>query len=202
MPQLQAGLEPIDDFCDEFSKLLGDIPQKTDKNAIILQAMLIDTILGSMLAIADEASLYLLEFVGQKGLEREIKRLRHRGFTIIPGNTLPLTSIKAELSAYFEGGLTQFKTPHLIFGSPFQQQVWGALCQIPYGETRSYAGQAASLGKPNSYRAVANANAANQLSIIIPCHRVIASNGTLGGYAGGLGAKQWLIEHERKHKKD
>jgi AraC family transcriptional regulator of adaptative response/methylated-DNA-[protein]-cysteine methyltransferase len=168
---------------------------------IILKTAWIDTVLGPMIAMADDASLYLLEFVTRKKLDREVDRLRRRGFAFTPGNALPLTSIEAELKAYFEGKLTQFKTPYLVLGSPFQQQVWQALCQIPFGETRSYAEQAMSLGKPGSYRAVANANGANQLAIIVPCHRVIASNGTLGGYGGGLAVKQWLIEHEKRHKK-
>ncbi len=159
--------------------------------------MRIDTILGPMMAIADDTSLYVLEFLTRKGLEREIEHLKHRGFAITPGNTAPLTSIETELKAYFAGRLTQFKTPYRVFGSPFQQQVWQALCQIPYGETRSYKEQSISLGKPKGYRAVANANGANQLAIIIPCHRVIASDGSLGGYGGGLTIKQWLIEHER-----
>lgn len=77
---------------------------------------------------------------------------------------------------------------------------WQALTLIPYGETRSYAQQAQSLGKPTAYRAVANANGANSLSIIIPCHRIINSSGNLGGYGGGIARKQWLLEHERKNK--
>ena len=86
-----------------------------------------------------------------------------------------------------------------MFGSPFQRQVWQVLCGIPYGETRSYAEEAISMGKPSAYRAVANANGANQLAIIIPCHRVIASDGTLGGYGGGIAVKQWLLEHEKRY---
>lgn len=165
-----------------------------------LKSILIDTILGTMIGIADDTHLYLLEFLTRKGLEQEIERLKNRGFTIITDNALPLTSIETELKAYFAGKLLQFKTPYRIFGSTFQQQVWRALCQIPYGETISYADQAKYLGKPNSYRAVANANGANQLAIIIPCHRVITSQGSLGGYGGGLEVKQWLIAHERQHK--
>ncbi len=169
--------------------------------AMILKTARIDTVLGPMIAISDDTSLYLLEFVTRRGLEREVERLRHRGFAMVPGNALPLTSIETELAAYFEGKLTQFKTPCRTFGSPFQQLVWQVLCQIPYSETRSYAEQSICLGKPSAYRAVANANGANQLAIIIPCHRVIASDGSLGGYGAGLAVKQWLIEHEKRHKK-
>lgn len=163
---------------------------------IILKTSWIDTVLGPMIAVADDTFLYLLEFITRRKLEQEIDRLRHRGFDIITGNASPLESIKEELKAYFEGHLTQFKTPYRVFGSPFQQQVWQSLSQIPYGETRSYKEQSLSLEKPNGYRAVANANGANPLAIIIPCHRVIASNGSLGGYSCGIEIKEWLIEHE------
>ena len=74
------------------------------------------------------------------------------------------------------------------------------MCQIPYGETRSYAEQAQSIGNATACRAVANPNGANQLAIIIPCHRIINSDGQLGGYGGGIARKQWLIEHEQRYK--
>ena len=87
-----------------------------------------------------------------------------------------------------------------MFGSDFQQKVWQALLKIPYGETRSYAAQAAAMGFPKATRAVANANGANQLAIVIPCHRIINSNGALGGYGGGVARKEWLLQHEAKYK--
>jgi AraC family transcriptional regulator of adaptative response/methylated-DNA-[protein]-cysteine methyltransferase len=166
----------------------------------VLKSTRIDTVLGPMIAIADDTALYLLEFMTRRGLEKEIERWGRCGFTITPGDTPPLQSVTTELHAWFEGTLTQFKTLFRMFGTPFQQQVWQALCDIPYGETRSYREQAVSLGKPKSYRAVANANGANQLAIIIPCHRIIASDGTLGGYGGGLAVKKWLLEHEQHAK--
>lgn len=179
------------------------LQQKSNNAPISLKTTKIDSPLGPMIAIADEASLYLLEFVTKRGLERELDRLQQRGFDLAPGMTPILMSIEAELHAYFAGKLMAFKTPYHVFGSPFQQQVWKALSAIPYGETRSYAAQAASLGKPTAFRAVANANGANQLSILLPCHRVIASDGSLGGYGGGIQAKEWLLNHEKSnfHKK-
>lgn len=196
---LEAGYEYSSDV---FAKIIADAPHQISEENLVLQAAEIDTPLGTMVAMADEKSLYLLEFVAtRRGLEREIKCLRKRGFVIIPGITAPILSIKNELEAYFEGILTEFKTPYQVFGSSFQQQVWQALCHIPYGETRSYAQQSALLGRANAYRAVGNANGMNQLAIIIPCHRVIASDGTLGGYGGGLSIKQWLLHHEKKHKR-
>lgn len=196
--QLEAGFESGSGFRDAFSKIFGDVPARAGQQTMVLKADWIDTVLGPMIAIADEHALYLLEFVTRRGLEKEVERLRRRGFAIIPGNTAPIQSITQELAAYFSGTLTEFKTPYRVFGSPFQQEVWQALCKIPYGETKSYLEQAVFLGRPSAYRAVANANGANQLAIIIPCHRIIASDGTLGGYGGGLAVKQWLLEHEKR----
>ncbi len=160
-----------------------------------------DTLLGPMLAIADDQALYLLEFQQRRGLEREIERLRVKiKSAIIPGSTGPIASIEKELKAYFSGDLKTFKTPIKLLGSPFQNLVWEELRQIPYGETRSYTQEAVAIGKPSACRAVANANGANQLAIIIPCHRIINSNGDLGGYGGGINHKQWLLDHEKKNK--
>lgn len=160
----------------------------------------IHTKIGPMLAIADNNALYLLEFAKKKRLEHEITRLQNRGFTIHPGDSRPLQSIESELTAYFEGKLARFKTSYRCFGSEFQQHAWQALSQIPYGETRNYQEQARAINKPSAYRAVANANGANQLAIIIPCHRVIKSDGSCGGYGGGSPIKQWLLEHEQLHQ--
>lgn len=164
----------------------------------VLKSSWIDTPLGPMLAIANDELLYLLEFVDRRGLEREIERMRQRTKSaIIPGHTSPIASIEKELDQYFEGTLHQFKTPLFLLGSPFQKQVWAELQRIPSGETRSYADLAQAIGRPTAFRAVAQANGANQLAIVIPCHRVINSNGDLGGYAGGISRKQWLLDHER-----
>lgn len=167
---------------------------------IPLHAAWFETVLGSMLAVADESELYLLEFATRKGLTKEMARLHARGFATVSGSTPPIDSIQQELEAYFAGTLTQFKTPYRMFGTTFQQEVWRILCDIPYGETRSYQEQAILLARPKAYRAVANANGTNQFAIMIPCHRIIASDGTLGGYGGGLAAKKWLLEHEQRYR--
>jgi len=198
--QFAAGYESSSGFHDTFATILGVIPERIDKQCTVLKAACVDTVLGPMIAIADEQALYLLEFGTRRGLEREIERLRQRGFAIIAGTTAPIKSIMSELKSYFAGQLQQFKTPYRVFGSSFQQQVWDTLCRIPYGEMRSYAQQALLMGKPTAYRAVANANGMNQLAIIIPCHRIISSDGSLGGYGGGIAVKQWLLEHEQNHK--
>jgi AraC family transcriptional regulator of adaptative response/methylated-DNA-[protein]-cysteine methyltransferase len=100
------------------------------------------------------------------------------------------------LGIYFSGVNHEFITPLALLGSPFQVQVWEELIRIPKGETRSYAQLASAIGRPSAYRAVARANGANQIAIVIPCHRVINSSGELGGYGGGIKRKQWLLDHE------
>lgn len=195
--QLFAGYESSSGFRDAFSRIMGESPTKLEYNKI-LKASWLDTPLGPMLAIADESALYLLEFVERRGLEREIERLRLKTRSaIIPGNTPAISSIKNELLQYFDHKLKIFNTPLFLLGSPFQQRVWEELNKIPLGETRSYAQIARAIGKPTAFRAVAQANGANQIAIVIPCHRVINTNGDIGGYGGGLSRKKWLLSHEK-----
>jgi AraC family transcriptional regulator of adaptative response/methylated-DNA-[protein]-cysteine methyltransferase len=199
--QLDNGYESSSGFRDAFTKVMGAAPTKFDKHHAILKSTWIDTQLGPMLAIADEAFLYLLEFVDQHGLESKVERLRtNLHAVIIPGHTQIIQQIEFELKKYFEGSLKEFKTPIQVLGSPFQQLVWRGLMGIPYGQTRSYGDQARALGKETAYRAVASANGANKIAIVIPCHRIINSNGELGGYSGGIHRKKWLIAHEKQHQ--
>ncbi|GIP51112.1 bifunctional transcriptional activator/DNA repair enzyme AdaA [Paenibacillus vini] len=195
--QLASGYDSSSGFRDAFSRIMGAPPTLLDDSRI-LKATWLDTQLGPMVAIADEKELYLLEFVDRRGLEREVERLRTRlKAAIIPGQTAPIQSIERELTQFFDGSFTEFQTPLHLMGSPFQKSVWEQLRQIPPGETRSYADIALALGKPTAYRAVAQANGANQLAIVIPCHRVINSDGGLGGYGGGVARKEWLLNHEK-----
>jgi methylated-DNA-[protein]-cysteine S-methyltransferase len=109
-----------------------------------------------------------------------------------------LREAAAQLQAYFAGKLRRFDLPLAPRGTLFRQRVWKALCDIPYGETISYAELARRVGSPRGYRAVGQANGANPIAIIVPCHRVIAADDTLGGYGGGLPRKRWLLELEGK----
>jgi methylated-DNA-[protein]-cysteine S-methyltransferase len=104
-----------------------------------------------------------------------------------------------QLCAYFAGNLTQFRLPLDIEGTEFQKRVWSVLETIPYGETRSYGQIAELLKQPSAVRAVGAANGSNPLPIVVPCHRVIGSNGKLVGYGGGLPLKRWLLDFERNH---
>lgn len=195
--QLEVGYESSSGFRDAFSRIMGAAPTLLGHNNV-LKASWLDTQLGPMLAIADEYVLYFLEFVDWRGLERDIERLREKTKSaVIPGHTPPIQSITFELKQYFDGTLKNFKTPHILLGSSFQKSVWEELRKIPLGETRSYANLARALGRPTAFRAVARANGANRLALIIPCHRVINTNGELGGYGGGVVRKKWLLNHEQ-----
>jgi AraC family transcriptional regulator of adaptative response/methylated-DNA-[protein]-cysteine methyltransferase len=196
--QLEGGFESGNGFRDAFSKIMGEVPSKS-KQLTVLYSSWLETPLGSMLAICDEERLYLLEFVNRRGLENEITRLRKRmNAAILPERKNVIDRLEKELLEYFDGKRMKFTIPLYMLGSDFQKNVWKELIQIPVGQTLSYKELAIKLGKPTAFRAVANANGANQLSILIPCHRIINTNGELGGYGGGVARKEWLLNHEKK----
>lgn len=116
----------------------------------------------------------------------------------LPHQHALLSKCLLQLQEYFEGSRKKFDLPIQQNGTPFQQKIWAALIQIPYGKTISYLELSKRTGDAKAIRAVGTTNGKNQLSIVVPCHRVIGSNGTLTGYAGGLWRKQWLLEHEAK----
>lgn len=160
----------------------------------------IETELGTMIAGAVDDGICLLEFSDRRMLNTEYKDLeKYLKTTIIEGENRHSLTIRKELEEYFEGSRKEFSVPLITPGSAFQKAVWKELMKIPYGTTRSYSQQSVALGKPESIRAVANANGMNRISIIIPCHRVIGSDGHLTGYGGGLKRKRWLLDHEKKY---
>ncbi len=112
------------------------------------------------------------------------------------GESPVLAQLERELTAYFAGDLDSFSVPLDLEGTAWQRRVWRELMTIPCGETVSYGQLARRLGNSNAARATGLANGANPVAIVVPCHRVIASDGTLGGYAGGLKRKRWLLDHE------
>ncbi len=117
--------------------------------------------------------------------------------------TLPaLEQLAAELAAYFAGTLERFEVPLDLRGTDFQRDVWQALLRIPYGETRSYGEVAASVGRPRAYRAVGLASGSNPVPLVVPCHRVIAAGGKLGGFGGGLDTKRKLLALEQSRLRD
>lgn len=123
-------------------------------------------------------------------------RVRVRRGTKAPDHPL-LQETSRQLRAYFSGNLIRFDLPLDFQGTDFQKQVWAALLRIPFGQVRSYGQVAADIGRPSAPRAVGAANGRNPLSIIAPCHRVIGSAGALTGFAGGLEAKRYLLDHEQ-----
>jgi AraC family transcriptional regulator of adaptative response/methylated-DNA-[protein]-cysteine methyltransferase len=160
----------------------------------------IETPLGEMIAVATDEGICLLEFSDRRMLPTEYKDLaRYLKTTIQEGENKHLITARRQLEDYFNGTLKEFSIPLVTPGTPFQQAVWKELMNIKYGTTRSYLEQSVALGSPGSIRAVANANGMNRISIIIPCHRVIGSDGHLTGYGGGLKRKKWLLDHEKKY---
>lgn len=163
----------------------------------LLHADWIESPIGELVAIADNRALFLLEFVERRGLPGEVRRLVQRcKAAVAPGSSPVLDQIRDELDAYFCAGNADFLTPLARIGTPFQTSVWDALRKIPPGQTRTYSQMAQTVGRPDAVRAMASANGANQVAIVIPCHRVLGADGDLTGYGGGLWRKQWLLQHE------
>ena len=157
----------------------------------------IQTPLGKMLAIKTEKGLCMLEFLDGKSTEKQVKELESLG-DILEKEDVFFEQLETELNDYFEGNLTQFTIPFDFIGTDFQKKVWNELIKIPFGETKSYKEQAIAVGDLLAIRAVANANGKNKIAILVPCHRVIGSDGSLTGYAGGKKRKQFLLELESK----
>lgn len=154
---------------------------------------------GEMVLGSFSGQLCICDWVQSRQRERSDRRiLRNLGTSYEEGTSAVIERAAAQLDEYFEGRRTSFDIPLLFTGSDFQNSVWNELTCIPYGRTVSYAGLACRIGSPRAVRAVASANAANPISIFVPCHRVIGSNSKLTGYAGGLRAKQSLLELEQR----
>jgi AraC family transcriptional regulator of adaptative response/methylated-DNA-[protein]-cysteine methyltransferase len=167
---------------------------------VMIKTTKIETPIGEMVAGATDDGVCLLEFGDRRMLPTEYKDLaRLLKTTLELGDNKHLKTLKKQLNEYFMGKRKEFTIPLVTPGSEFQKAVWKELLNIKFGCTRSYQEQAIALKKPDSVRAVANANGLNRISIIIPCHRVIGSDGRLTGYGGGLKRKRWLLDHEKKY---
>lgn len=142
----------------------------------------------------------LIEFADQEHIELQISRIS-KAFkvTLLEGENPHFDTLRQQLKEYFKGECKEFNIPLDLVGTDFQKKVWKSLIEIPYGSTISYGEQAKLIGKPKAVRAVANANAKNKVSIILPCHRVIGADGKLTGYGGGLWRKEKLLELEKQH---
>jgi len=153
---------------------------------------MMSTPLGDLGIFADNNAIYRIEFIDRVANSDLIDTNKDED------NDLTLIG-KRQLEQYFSGELTAFNLPLNPQGTPFRQQAWQALQQIPYGETHYYGQQAELMNNKKAVRAVGAANGANPIAIVIPCHRVIGKNGNLTGYAGGLHRKAWLLNFEQKH---
>ena len=195
--QLEAGYDSPAAFRTAFSRWLGLPPGRFAKDAL-LRADWIGTKLGVMIAVSDAHALHLLEFAERKALPAELKRLfAHAKGNLGFGRFAPTDQVEAEMDAFLALRNDRFETRLVPLGTAFTKEVWRALREIPAGETRSYSDIARAIGRPDATRAVARANGANPIAIVIPCHRVLGADGALTGYGGGLWRKQALIELER-----
>lgn len=191
-----SGFDSLSGFTNSFKSVFGVSPSKS-KSAGIIDLKRFETPLGTMIACGIQDGICLLEFSDRKMLETELKDLAKRlNSTIVYGENPHFPLLEKELKKYFDRELQEFSVPLISPGTDFQNQVWKALQEIPYGKTRSYKEQALALGDEKAVRAVARANGMNRIAILIPCHRVIGADGQLTGYAGGLWRKQRLLELE------
>lgn len=152
--------------------------------------------IGMLRIIGDGSWIYSVEFADedqQSTNPHSKEEMKHL--------STPIRDCLSQLDEYFTGTRTEFSLPLSPRGTPFQKKVWKQLQMIPYGETRSYKEMAEAIDSPRAMRAVGGANGKNPLTIVIPCHRVIAHDGSMGGYGGGIDRKEWLLEHERCNQK-
>lgn len=155
------------------------------------------TPIGEMFAAASKKGIVMLCFFTPFNIEAKISTLKNTlDADVIPANSEIFDVLKSQLEEYFNKQRTTFEIPLQLIGSPFQVKCWKELLNIPYGKTISYKQQALSIEQEKAHRAVANANAQNMISILVPCHRVIANNGNLSGYNGGVEKKEFLLKLE------
>jgi AraC family transcriptional regulator of adaptative response/methylated-DNA-[protein]-cysteine methyltransferase len=194
---VDGGFESESGFRDAFAQVFGNPPSAVDRESSIWVNR-VATPLGSMIMGVHDDGLCLLEFAERRMLDTQLQRLsRHMGRVFLPGEHPLMEQVKQDLDAYFAGTARGFDTSVQAPGTAFQEAVWQALREIPYGETRSYAQIAATTGHPDAMRAVGRANGDNRIAIVIPCHRVVGSDGELVGYGGGLWRKEYLLAMEQ-----
>jgi len=166
----------------------------------MIKTITIETPLGEMTAAATGEGICLLEFTARRTINSELEELAWIfNAPVGQGSNRHLRALKKQLKEYFKGKRKEFSISLLTPGTDFQQSVWDITRKIPYGTTISYLQQAKKIKNPGAVRAVAGANGSNRIAIIIPCHRVIGSDGSLIGYGGGIEKKRWLLDHEKKY---
>ena len=194
------GFESLSGFNNAFRRLFGTSPSRAGSTSLVTMTRYLSP-LGPMLVGATDEAVCLLEFADRRMLQTQLRRLAGRlGCSFAPGTNPVIDLAVDELEAYFAGDLVRFTMPIHTPGTEFQQAVWNQLLEIPYGTTVSYGDVARALGRASAVRAVARAVGDNKIAIVIPCHRVVGSDGRLTGYGGGLWRKQKLLDHERSHR--
>ncbi|PRD40265.1 UNVERIFIED_CONTAM: ogt [Trichonephila clavipes] len=200
---LAAGLRPCPE-CDPMDERINGFDAGLDgalarlavvrAGPVALHAALLPTPLGDLLAICDAHAVRLLEFTSRPVLVRQVRALERavKG-RIVAGRTTGTAQLEIALSRYFAGDFEGAEVALSPIGTPFQQRVWQELRSLPAGVTIRYVDLAARIGRPEAVRAVAAANGANPVAILIPCHRIIGSDGSLTGYGGGLWRKRHLL---------
>lgn len=153
-----------------------------------------DSPIGTLTIVANDRGVVAIDWHGERAHEALLGDAKI--IDVVAGDHAPLSAAVRQLGEYFAGERTEFDLPLDAAGTTFQHQAWAALVRIPYGQTVSYGEQAVMLGDKNKARAVGAANGKNPIPIVVPCHRVVGSNGQLTGFAGGLDAKAWLLRHE------
>ena len=160
--------------------------------------MQIGSPIGPLFLVGNDKGLHEVWFVEGRQKKRPDAAWTHLNHQRKSGSCSALFAAKEQLGEYFAGNRESFDLPLVLNGTPFQLSVWRQLQTIPYGKTISYLELAQGIGNPKAVRAVGLANGSNPIPIIVPCHRVIGSDGSLTGFGGGLPRKQWLLDHERE----
>lgn len=182
---------------DNWQSISDGVMMATLMNKNTLNISRFDSPVGPMVACATARGICLVDYMDRDILDAEFEYLANEFDTdILPGENRHLDKLQKELKEYFAGSRSTFSVPIHASGTDFQMSVWNALQDIPYGNTRSYKQQAEAIGNVKAVRAVASTNGKNRINILIPCHRVIGSNGKLVGYGGGLERKKWLLDLE------
>lgn len=169
--------------------------QPENGSTVVLRT--IETPIGPMRTGATDTAVVLCDYANRPMIATQLASVRRRIGPTVEGSSPLLDRLASQLDEYFDGTRRAFDLPTDIPGSAFQERVWSELRRIPYGETISYRVLAERVGASGAYRAAGRANGSNRLAVIVPCHRVVAANGGLGGYGGGLPAKRWLLDRER-----
>ena len=195
------GYESKSGFNTAFKKWSGVVPTQTRLNQRVpISINRILTPLGPMVAGVVDDRLCLLEFADRRMLETQLSRIaKIYERTFANGEHPVITKTQSEITEYFERKRQQFTIPLATKGTDFQGSVWNRLLKIPYGRTTSYEKIARQIGNPHAQRAVGRANGDNRIAIIIPCHRVIRSDGALSGYGGQVWRKKWLLQLEQNN---